>query len=238
MKLSQDVYIASRAGLIIESYSRTVTARGEKTREHLLDVAESLFAARGVDAVSLREIRIAAGARNTAAVQFHFGGRDGLIDALSERHMGDIAVLQQALYDDMVAGAREHDSRSLVEVLVRPAAEYLRRGPSERAWVKIMGDLGQLPDLHLDEMAVVAPPAAQQAGAVLFDQLTRTVPAEIAIERIVALAQISVHMCANRARLQDNPEESRAAVDDDVFVENLVDMITAALFAPAGARQS
>jgi len=215
-----------------------VTARGEKTREHLLDVAETLFAARGVDAVSLREIRIAAGARNTAAVQFHFGSRDGLIDALIERHMGEIAALQQALYDEVVTSGREHDARSLVEVLVRPAAEYLTRGPSERAWVKIMGDLGQLPDLHLDEMAVVAPPAAQKVGAVLYEQLTKIVRPDLAVERIVALAQISVHMSANRARLRDNPEESRAAVADDVFVDNLVDMVTAALFAPSGARQS
>jgi hypothetical protein len=101
--------------------------------------------------------------------------------------------------------------------------------------VKIMGDLGQLPDLHLDEMALVAPPAAQKAGAVLFEQLARIVPPELAIERIVALAQIALHMCANRARLQENPEESRAHVADDVFVDNLIDMTTAALFAPTAA---
>ena len=206
-----------------------------KTREHLLDVAEQLFGARGVEAVSLSEIRIASGARNTAAIQFHFGNRDGLLDALVERHMTSIAAIQHALYAEVVAGGRTDDGRSLVEVLVRPVADYLTRGPSERAWVKIMAELGQVPDLRLDQMAHAAPPAAQAAGAVLYELLTLEMPAELATERLVALALIAVHLCANRARLDDDPEQSRAHVDDEAFVENLVDMTTAAIFAPVAS---
>jgi AcrR family transcriptional regulator len=211
---------------------RPATPRGEKTREHLLDVAEQLFGARGVEAVSLSEIRVASGARNTAAIQFHFGNREGLLDALKHRHMTGIAALQHALYAEIVAGGRADDVRSLVEVLVRPVADYLTRGPSERAWVKIMAELGQLPDLRLAEMALAAPPAGQEAGALLYQLLTRSMPSELATERLVALALFAVHLCANRARLEDDPKTSRAHVDDDVFVDNLVDMTTAALFAP------
>jgi AcrR family transcriptional regulator len=212
-----------------------VTVRGEKTREHLLDVAETLFGERGVNGVSLREIRLASGARNTAAVQFHFGSREGLLKALTERHMPGIAALQLALYDDVIETGREDDARSLVEVLVRPAAEYLTRGPSERAWVKIMADLGQAPELRLNQMVASAPPAAQKAGRVLYEQLVVLLPPALARERIVALAQISVHMCADRARLEDSPQDSRTHVPGDVFVENLVDMVTGALFAPLSA---
>jgi AcrR family transcriptional regulator len=209
-----------------------VTVRGQKTREHLLDTAETLFGERGVAGVSLREIRLAAGARNTAAVQFHFGNREGLYAALTERHMPGIAAIQQTLYEDMIARGREKDPRTLVEVLVRPAAEYLSRGSSERAWVKIMADFGQAPNLRLKQMVVVAPPAAQKAGAELYDQLIREIPADLARERIVAMAQIAVHMCADRARLEDEPDGSRRHVPGPVFVENLVDMVTGALFAP------
>jgi AcrR family transcriptional regulator len=211
---------------------RPATPRGEKTREHLLDVAEQLFGQRGVEAVSLSEIRVASGARNTAAIQFHFGNREGLLEALKERHMAGITALQHALYAETIATGRADDVRSLVEVLVRPAADYLVRGPSERAWVKIMAELGQLPDLRLDQMALAAPPAAQEAGGLLYRLLTEVMPSELARERLVALALIAVHLCANRARLHDDPERSRAHVDDDVFVDNLVDMTTAALFAP------
>jgi hypothetical protein len=42
-------------------------------------------------------------------------------------------------------------------------------------------------------------------------------------------------MCADRARLDDDPAGSRTHVPGDVFVENLVDMVTGALFAPLSA---
>ena len=80
-------------------------------------------------------------------MQFHFGDRDGLIVALAERHMPQHRCLQQGLYDTMVAEGREDDPRSLVEVLVRPSAEYLSSVTSERAWVKIMADLSSEPEL-------------------------------------------------------------------------------------------
>src|SRR4051794_28452532 len=103
-----------------------MTARGDETRNHLLDTAERLFGERGVKGVSLREIRLTAGARNTAAIQFHFGDREGLLQALYARHMPRLAEHQQALYDALIASGREDDPRSLVEVLVRPSADYLR----------------------------------------------------------------------------------------------------------------
>ena len=209
-----------------------MTKRGDETREHLLDVAERLYGERGIAGVSLREIRTAAGSRNTAAVQFHFGDRDGLLQALVDRHMPRIAALQQARYELMVAESRGDDRRSLVDVLVRPTAEYLTRGPQERAWVKIMADLASLPDLHLNEMLAVTPKAGLLAGAALFDQLRLSMPPRYARERLVMLAQSSVHAAADYARMCDDPTESRRHLSAAAFIENLVDMTTGALFAP------
>jgi AcrR family transcriptional regulator len=212
-----------------------MSARGDKTREHLLDVAERLFAERGVAGVSLREVRLAAGARNTAAMQFHFGDRAGLFRALTKRHMPRIAEIQLALYEQAVAQGADDDPRCLVEVLVRPTADYLTMGPSERAWVQIMGDLASQPALHLKQMTSNTPDAGVQAGAQLQRQLTRTLPDAVARERIIILAQASVHLTADHARLLDDPATSRRHTTTDEFVTNLVDMLTAAMFAPATA---
>jgi AcrR family transcriptional regulator len=212
-----------------------MSARGDKTREHLLDVAERLFAERGVAGVSLREVRLAAGARNTAAMQFHFGDRAGLFRALTKRHMPRIAEIQLALYEQAVAQGADDDPRCLVEVLVRPTADYLTMGPSERAWVQIMGDLASQPALHLKQMTSNTPDPGVQAGAQLQRQLTRTLPDAVARERIIILAQASVHLTADHARLLDDPATSRRHTTTDEFVTNLVDMLTAAMFAPATA---
>jgi AcrR family transcriptional regulator len=214
-----------------------MATRGDRTREHLLDVAERLFGDRGLAGVSLREIRIEAGARNTAAVQFHFGNRDGLLVALTERHLPRIAAIQDRLYERMIEEGRGDDPRSLTEVLVRPSADYLLLGSSERAWIKIMGDLASAPDLLIHELVSAAPETAVRVGSVLFELLSDRMPTDIATERVFSLAQSTTHMCANRARLIDDPE-ARPAISDALFAENLVDMAHGALFAPLSAATS
>lgn len=48
----------------------------------LLLAAERLFALHGIDGVSLRQIAMAAGSANNSAVHYHFGSKDGLIEAI------------------------------------------------------------------------------------------------------------------------------------------------------------
>lgn len=54
---------------------------GDRVRQALLDSAEELFAAHGIDAVSNRRIAEHAGNSNHSAVNYHFGSRDELIRA-------------------------------------------------------------------------------------------------------------------------------------------------------------
>jgi len=56
----------------------------EDTRERLLNAAERLFAERGISATTLRALTEVAKV-NLAAVHYHFGGKEGLLDAVVER---------------------------------------------------------------------------------------------------------------------------------------------------------
>ncbi len=201
---------------------------GQQTRERILDAAERLFAQRGVAAVSLREIRLAAGARNTAAVQFHFGDRDGVIDGLIARHMPAIGARQA----ELAAEADPDDTRALLEVLVRPVMEYAEQGPSQRAWVKIMAELAALPDLYLGDMSEIAPEPGRHAAAALYRHIARFLPSDVARERIIMMADISTRICGVYARLTDEGE-SRPHLSAEAYTANLLDMLHAALFAPA-----
>src|SRR5690606_28144358 len=58
------------------------TPQADETKMQLLSVAERLFAQRGTAGVSLREIAREAGQRNTGAVHYHFGSREGVIAAI------------------------------------------------------------------------------------------------------------------------------------------------------------
>src|SRR5688572_31708077 len=56
------------------------------TRESLLDAAEKLFSEHGIQSASLRQITQHAGA-NLAAVNYHFGSKDGLVRAVFSRRL-------------------------------------------------------------------------------------------------------------------------------------------------------
>jgi AcrR family transcriptional regulator len=214
-----------------------MTTRGDRTREQLLDVAEQLYGRDGVDRVSLREIRLAAGQRNKSAMQFHFGDRDGLLRALADRHLPRQAAIQNGLYDAMVAEHRQDDPRSLVDVLFRPNARYVALGASERAWIKIAAELAARPELALRELRDNASQSALAAGGALYERLTAQLPTEVAIERLMAVSRATLHICADRARVEDAGGEAGDAnagrLDLESWADNLIDMACGALFAPA-----
>lgn len=60
------------------------------TRLKLVETAAPLFAKKGFAAVSVRELAQAAGA-NVAAVSYHFGGKEGLYQAVLEHQFAPIA---------------------------------------------------------------------------------------------------------------------------------------------------
>ena len=66
-------------------------------KRHLLLTAERLFAQRGCEGVSLREIAQAAGSRNNNAVQYHFGSREGLMAAIHVCRVGDMEAMREAM---------------------------------------------------------------------------------------------------------------------------------------------
>ena len=62
----------------------TQDAAKTDTRTGLLLAAERLFALQGVAATTIRQINAAAGQRNQSAIHYHFGSRDGILDAIMD----------------------------------------------------------------------------------------------------------------------------------------------------------
>ena len=215
------------------TWSGRSTVRGEATRQKILDAAEQLYGARGVDAVSLRAIRIAAGQRNTSALQFHFGDAAGLRAAIAGRHLPRVAEMQSALWDHIRRDGREPEPSDLVAALVGPYAEYLGRGASERAWVKIAAEASSRPERVVDEFHAHASAVSVEVGARLHAHLTGFLSADLAVQRIMDVAVAALHLCADRARAEERAIATRHALPIrlDEWTDNLIDMSTGAMFA-------
>jgi len=96
------------------------------TRELLLDTAEQLMADHGPEAVSMREISTRAEQRNNNAAQYHFGSRDGIIEAVLDRRMTPIDECRAEMVATLDADA---PMSALVRTVVEPLAEASRRNP-------------------------------------------------------------------------------------------------------------
>jgi AcrR family transcriptional regulator len=96
-----------------------VAAVAPSAKERIVRAAEWLFAEYGVDNVSLRQIGVAAGNSNNSAVQYHFGSKDQLIDAIFEyrqpRFRERHALLLAQCQPDDLRGLVEAQARALLE---------------------------------------------------------------------------------------------------------------------------
>jgi AcrR family transcriptional regulator len=212
-----------------------VTSRGDRTRDQIISAAELLFAERGILAVSLREINVAAGQRNTAALHYHFQGRSGVIGAIGERHLPRVDAAQHVLLQDLFALGREDDLRGLVDAVLVPQVEYLRNGPSERAWMKICSAWVSQPHLSTGQLWAAGTSSGRELRRRMVKVLAREMPIELARERVFVAYTWALHGLADRARLMDATEPTRPVLPEAVFAANLSDMYLGALNAPVSA---
>ena len=82
------------------------------TKNKILDAAENLFADKGFNGTSLREITSLAEV-NLAAVNYHFGSKKELIKAVMSRYMNELSPLLEA---ELVAICQQEQQPTLIEV--------------------------------------------------------------------------------------------------------------------------
>ena len=71
---------------------------GEKTKEHILKVATKLFAQKGFDGVSVREICKTSGV-NVALISYYWGGKKELFDTVVRELMNRQTAYAQSVLD-------------------------------------------------------------------------------------------------------------------------------------------
>jgi AcrR family transcriptional regulator len=99
--------------------------RKRDTRKQLILAAEQLFAARGIEGVSLREINLAAQQKNTSAAHYHFGSKEALVDAIFEFRRAEVGARRDQLLDALEANPAAVTPRALAEALIVPLAQEI-----------------------------------------------------------------------------------------------------------------
>jgi AcrR family transcriptional regulator len=203
----------------------TEVVQSSSTHDRLLDAAEQLFAERGIEAVSLREISRASGARNAVAAQYHFDDRAGLVRAIMARHMPEVEMRRHSLLD-AYAAARTNDLRELTACYVRALAPKLTSS-SGRAFLVVQADVLNRPAPLVSSASLHDPRDSsyrwRAMAAVLLTQQTLDLH-----RRFTAILHCSVEL-ARRAK-------SPPRRDDRLFISELIDVTNAMLGASSSAE--
>ncbi|WP_331766021.1 helix-turn-helix domain-containing protein [Embleya sp. NBC_00896] len=212
------------------------------TRLGLMTTAERLFAERGINAVSAREIAAVAGGRNTNAVKYHFGSQQGLVDAIFEHRMVPINARRIELIGLFDRQGRAKDPYALAEAFVLPLAELLdelRDSPSGGSWylrfcvqaaytvhlgvVTLgLGDLGQSPWTT----------GLKELNARALDLSAATLPDGLAHRRWQHFAGFATRALAEREQRQSVVDPDHTPGSTALYVADLVDAGVGILTAP------
>jgi AcrR family transcriptional regulator len=205
------------------------------TRARIVSAAERLFGERGIDATSLAEINKAAGQRNRSAVQYHFGGKQGVVHAILDKHTPGIEQRRHAMLDEIEA-AGFSDMRRLAEALVLPVAEKLDDPDGGRSFLRLNAQLighPSFPLLSLHTQRI-------NRGA---DRLNRLIastapdwPEALWVPRWLLLIGVLFHGMADYAHLLDAGSKAPEAPARTLFVSNLIDCVVAILQAPVSVE--
>lgn len=125
------------------------------TREALLDAAEELFSAFGVEGASMRAISAAAGLTH-AAVNYHYPSKDRLVDAVLLRRGEVVSRRLGELLEQMEARDRTPTAQELISAIISPHLELLREDPTGGLrWIRITARLMLGQDPHLIQSSYV-----------------------------------------------------------------------------------
>ena len=113
------------------------------TRDKLMVSALALYAGKSIDGVSFREIALAAGQRNSNVLQYHFGNREALLQAIVDKHGGAITGLREA-YIQRSLDNGQSPAQAAARCLVEPIIEYVENHPQGLQFVTLTSQLTAL----------------------------------------------------------------------------------------------
>lgn len=204
------------------------------TKERILDAAERLFANDGFHNASLRAITSAANA-NVAAVNYHFGTKEALLEAVFERRLVPLNRLRQDLLEAVresarLAGQRPR-ARDVLQAFIEPTLSFRDSSPGAAGFVLLVGRAIAEPD---DTLRKIFMRQMEPIFFLLYNTLREAMPhlqTEILFWRLhFALGAMSHTMCM-AGRFQLLPPGVAPPNDATSLTTMVLDFVTAGMEA-------
>jgi AcrR family transcriptional regulator len=122
-----------------------------ETRTRILDAAEELFMQHGFEATSMR-LLTAKAAANLAAVNYHFGSKDALIEAVFRRRLDPMNASRVAELDraEKDAGGRALSAEQIIRAFIGASLRMIEDAKSGgRNFIRLLGRTYTDPQKHI-----------------------------------------------------------------------------------------
>jgi AcrR family transcriptional regulator len=195
--------------------------------DDLLEVAERLFAERGVEAIAMTQIVALAGHRNRSALHYHFGSRDGVLTAVLNRRLAPINAQRERELDQLPPMAATSD---VLAASMRPLVDAIVSEAWGADYVAVLAQVMHHPQLLGREAVDQALLTGARRTRRLLTAVLPDLPADVIARRLAWLNETVVSVLTRWVR--DTPAPARTQITAEALLAELVAFGAAGLAAP------
>jgi AcrR family transcriptional regulator len=193
------------------------------TRQRLISAAKRLFAARGFEAVTVRDVLTEAGEKNGASISYYFGSREGLIFEITNELFSFLDGRWSAGLDELDRLGRPATVRELIAVAVRTSTELDVEGEEPTA-SRLSEGLSHQRHHVIQQVMKIQKLTAWDRMLMRISQELPQIPAPIMRQRLIFLTRYlsSVFALYESARISGS-ERQRATLGAGYDLGNVID---------------
>jgi AcrR family transcriptional regulator len=207
------------------------------TRDLLKLAARRLFAHRGLDGVSVRDIVLAAGQRNSGSLHYYFGTKENLARELVSDGAKLIDQRRNAQLDDIERAGGPRRLREVIEVLVWPSTGLAGERGEEDTYIRFITILQMSHrQLFLDALEGRWASGYERCLAHI-RRLLKEIDPVIVTQRLVFMSLYMRAAMSSREAALEAGSQSHHFWSAEITMQNLIDTIEGIL-RPAPSRQT
>jgi AcrR family transcriptional regulator len=221
------------------SYTQDVpnlTKEATETQRRLLDAAEELFAQKGLDGTTIRDITTKAG-RNTAAINYFFGNKQELYEELFRQRLREMCNSRLNAIKAVMTGKAKPTLEKLFRAysvdFLRPFSDPQRSQRFMQLFFREIAEQRLPKNMFLEEMAAPTLTAMEEAIAAICPNLNKN---DILMSVLSLTGQLA-HIMQVRVLFEGAQGHSITSINIDESIDHIVKFSAAGIRALAKGNQ-
>lgn len=203
--------------------------RGDETKNTIKRAARRLFATRGIDGVSVREIATAANQRNTGSVHYYFRTKEALVTELVVDGARLINERRNAMLDEAERKGEIKHLRKIIEIVLKSSIELEDDDGNSDSYLRFINWLqANHRQLFLTALDKKWNSGYQRCLAHI-KQLLPKIPPQILSQRLIFMELYLNATLSSRESAFDEKKSANHLWTASYTMENLIDTVQALL---------